>query len=296
MRMLLILQLSLVVADLVVILLLATPIPTAAQALPGCQDHCGNLSIPYPFGIGPGCYLQPQFNITCNQSSQPPKAQLLTSNIIITNFSIEDGELQILQYVAEDCYDAQGNSTGHNVPRLWVPPPYTISHTKNKFYVLGCDTYAFFRGYREDQKFTTGCLSICDSLGNVVDEQNTCSGVGCCQTSIPGGLKNQTVTLKSFRNHSDILGFNPCSYSFIVQDGQFEFNGINFQQLNNRTLLPAALNWEIGNQSCDAAQKSEGFACKGNSNCTTVGSAGYTCKCKPGYHGNPYHPDGCQGI
>ncbi|XP_016648179.1 PREDICTED: putative wall-associated receptor kinase-like 16 [Prunus mume] len=294
--MLLILQLSVVVADLVVILLLATPIPTAAQALPGCQDHCGNLSIPYPFGIGPGCYLQPQFNITCNQSSQHPKVQLLTSNIIITNFSIEEGELQILQYVAEDCYDAQGNPTGRNVPRLWVPPPYTISHTKNKFYALGCDTYSFFSGYREDQKFTTGCMSICDSLDNAVDGQNTCSGVGCCQTSIPSGLKNQTVTLKSFRNHTGIWDFNPCSYSFIVQDGQFEFNGTSFQQLNNRTLLPAALNWEIGNQSCDAAQKSEGFACKGNSNCTTVGSAGYICKCMPGYHGNPYHPDGCQDI
>ncbi|CAL9016002.1 unnamed protein product [Prunus brigantina] len=298
MRMLLILQLSLVVADLVVILLLATPNPTAAQALPGCQDHCGNLSIPYPFGIGPGCYLQPQFNITCNQSSQsqPPKAQLMTGNLIITNFSIEEGELQILQYVAVDCYDAQGNQTGRNVPRLWVPPPYTISHTKNKFYALGCDTYSFFSGYRDDQEFTTGCMSICSSLGNAVDGQNTCSGVGCCQTSIPSGLKNQTVTLKSFYNHLGIWTFNPCSYSFIVQDGQFEFNGTSFQQLNNRTLLPAVLNWEIGNQPCDAAKKRDDFACKGNSNCTTVGSAGYICKCMPGYHGNPYHPDGCQDI
>ncbi|XP_034211327.1 putative wall-associated receptor kinase-like 16 [Prunus dulcis] len=293
-RMLIILQLSLVMVGLVVILLLATPIATAAQALPGCQDHCGNLTIPYPFGIGPGCYLQPEFNITCNQSTQPPTANLKTSNIKITNISLEEGELQILQYVAEDCYNAQGNRTSGIVPRLQVSPPYTISHTKNKFYALGCDTLAYFTGYRGNQRYTTGCMSICDSLDMAVDEQDTCSGVGCCQVSIPSGLKNQTVMLTSPTNRTGIWDSNPCSYAFIVQADRFEFSRTSLQLMNNKSLLPAVLNWEIGNQSCDTAKKSEGFACKGNSNCTTVGSAGYICKCMPGYHGNPYHPDGCQ--
>ncbi|PQQ08635.1 hypothetical protein Pyn_31400 [Prunus yedoensis var. nudiflora] len=279
--------------ELVVILLLATPIATAAQALPGCQDHCGNLTIPYPFGIGPGCYLQPEFNITCNQSTQAPTATLGTSNIKITNISHEDGELQIQQYVAEDCYNA-GNRTGGNVPRLRVSPPYTISHTKNKFYALGCNTLAYFTGYRGDQGYTTGCVSICDSLDMAVDEQDTCSGVGCCQVSIPSGLKNQTVMLTSPSNRTAVWDSNHCSYAFIVQADRFEFSRTSLQMMDNTSLLPAVLNWEIGNQSCDAAQKSEGFACKGNSTCTTVGSAGYICKCMPGYHGNPYHPDGCQ--
>ncbi|KAL6198511.1 hypothetical protein ACLB2K_028300 [Fragaria x ananassa] len=44
------------------------------QSLPGCPGQCGNLTVPYPFGIGEGCYLRERFNITCNESSQPSTA------------------------------------------------------------------------------------------------------------------------------------------------------------------------------------------------------------------------------
>ncbi|TQD77133.1 hypothetical protein C1H46_037337 [Malus baccata] len=295
-----ILHLSLVMV-VVVTILLATPTPTTAQSLlppqarPDCPDHCGNLTIPYPFGIGDGCYLDDRFNITCNISTQPPTAFLNTTNIEITNISLYDGELQILQFAAKDCYDAQGNSTGRTRSKLWVSPPYTISHTKNVFVVVGCDTYAFFIGYQGEQKYTTGCMSICVSLDNAIDQQDTCSGVGCCQTKIPSGLKNQTVRLKSFYNHTYVWDFNPCSYAFLVQEGEFNFNCTSFRELNDKTRVPAILDWEIGNESCDIAAKNKGtFGCKGNSSCHNR-SSGYICRCLPGYEGNPYLPDGCQG-
>ncbi|KAB2601557.1 wall-associated receptor kinase 3-like [Pyrus ussuriensis x Pyrus communis] len=298
-----ILHLSLVMV-VVVTILLGTPTPTTAQsllppqrALPRCLDHCGNLRIPYPFGIGDGCYLRPQFNITCNYSTQPPTAFLSASNIAITNISLYDGELQILQFTCSDCYDAQGNSTRSNIPELWVSPPYTISETKNVFVAVGCDTYAFFIGYRGEEEYTTGCMSKCDNLGNAIDQRDTCSGVGCCQTKIPSGLKNRTVTLGSFNNYIYVRDSHRCSYAFLVQEGEFNFNSTSVRELNDTTQRPAIIDWVIGNESCDIAAKNEStFACKANSYCHYRSSGGYICRCQSGYGGNPYLPGGCQDI
>ncbi|XP_050108742.1 putative wall-associated receptor kinase-like 16 isoform X5 [Malus sylvestris] len=222
---------------------------------------------------------------------------MMKGNLEITKISLHDGELQILQFAANDCYNAQGNRTGPNSPWFGVPPPYTISETKNMFVAVGCDTYAYFTGYRGEKEYTTGCMSECDNLGNAIDQRDTCSGVGCCQTKIPSGLQNRTVTLGSFNNYMDVQDSHRCSYAFLVQEGKFNFNNTSFRELNETTKLPAIIDWVIGNESCDIAAKNEStFACKANSYCHNRSSGGYICRCPSGYEGNPYLPGGCQDI
>jgi hypothetical protein len=62
--------------------------------------------------------------------------------------------------------------------------PYRFSDVHNKFTVIGCSTLAYIwdntgKGYQ------SGCVSTCSNLSDLVD--GSCSGMGCCQTAIPGG-------------------------------------------------------------------------------------------------------------
>ncbi|XP_021802309.1 wall-associated receptor kinase 2-like, partial [Prunus avium] len=297
----LIMQSSLVMVVVLVALAAAITAEAAAQPRPGCLTQCGNLTVPFPFGMEVGCYKDDKFFINCSSSTNPPTAYLMQGNLPVTDISLEEGEIQVKQFVARDCYDKQGVRTNSLDPQLWVSP-YTISSTKNKFVAVGCDTYALFKGYGADEeRFFTGCMSLCDSLDSA--EKDSCSGIGCCQTSIPSGLKNQTLELSSYYNHTFIKGSNPCGYAFVVQEGQFNFSPeTSFQQLKSNNMLPMILNWEIGNESCRAAQKSVDYPCHNKTKCVdrntnkTSASSGYFCQCLPGYQGNPYLPDGCQDI
>ncbi|KAM3344866.1 hypothetical protein P3S68_024575 [Capsicum galapagoense] len=60
-------------------------------AKPGCQTKCGNLTVPYPFGIGidAGCSIDSSFDIRCDTSSDPPIAYLYTGYSSIVTASTD---------------------------------------------------------------------------------------------------------------------------------------------------------------------------------------------------------------
>ncbi|KAL6317808.1 hypothetical protein AAG906_030562 [Vitis piasezkii] len=260
-------------------LLLASMAEAAvAQAKPGCPDRCGNISIPYPFGTKKDCYHSQNFLLHCNDSVVPHKLTI-GEGVEVVSISLKLGELKILNFLGRDCYNSYGGLVYENDPWLRLGSGYTISGKRNKFIAVGCDTYAIVRAYKGEERYTTGCMSVCDSITNV--KSGSCSGIGCCETSIPEGTTDFTVKLSSHNNHSSIWAFNPCSYAFVVEETHFKFSSNQFRDLNNTKDLPVVLDWRIGKES-------ECYE--------PYDRSGYLCKCLDGYHGNPYLPDGCQDI
>ncbi|PQQ13891.1 putative wall-associated receptor kinase-like 16 isoform X1 [Prunus yedoensis var. nudiflora] len=263
----------------------------------GCKDKCGSVSIPYPFGTTSNCYYNEDFLITCNYIYNPPKPFLRESNIEVTNISV-DGKLYIKQLISIKCFNKSG-TLGSGSDKFLSLKKFVISDTDNKFVAVGCDTSAEIIGYKSDAyaAYTAGCSTTCGRIEDVANY--SCSGIGCCQTSIAKGMTYFEVSVTSFKNHTKVWDFSPCSYAFVVEEGKFNFSSNMLKDLEDKESLPAVLDWSIGNKACEVVEKNKklmNYTCQKNSTCHDVDNGfGYRCNCTRGYHGNPYL-NGCVDI
>ena len=171
---------------------------------------------------------------------------------------------------------------------------FPISNTRNKFTAIGCDTNAVINGSK-GTRYTTGCMSVCDSTRAVVE--GSCSGIGCCETAIPTGVVDFNISVLSYYNHVSVWDFNPCSYAFMAEERAYNFSTRDLLDLKGNK-IPMVLNWAIGDQNCNEAKEGlESYACMANSDCHDSNNGpGYRCSCSKGYQGNPYLKDGCRGC
>ncbi|PIA65119.1 hypothetical protein AQUCO_00100545v1 [Aquilegia coerulea] len=262
------------------------------EILPGCQPKCGNVTVPYPFGIGAKCSIDTWANINCNTTFNPPKPFI--GDYEVVQFS--QTEVRIKNFVAVSCYNQSGNLTDQVFASMsLVGTPYTFSSTKNIVTVLGCDTMVLTRG-SNTLNYSSGCISICDTKENVID--GTCSGIGCCETSIPKGLQEFYALVGTIYYHTKVWSFDSCGYAFLGEQNMYSFKVSDFTNSSHLTDIPLVLNYAVGNQTCkQAKQNSTAFACKDNSYCyDSVDHTGYLCSCNEGYEGNPYLKQGCQDV
>ncbi|URE21613.1 Wall-associated receptor kinase [Musa troglodytarum] len=266
---------------------------TAPMSKPGCPNKCGEVDIPYPFGTGTDCFMQ-GYDITCSNTTDPPKAFISAGNIEILRISLVDHELTVRIYMAKWCYDHPFHANTS------VDYPYLFSATRNKFTVVGCSTLAYIGGNHDTHSYTSGCISICHEESSV-SEGPSCDGLGCCQTSIPTELNVFNTYFDVNFDKGNVQSFSPCNYAFLADQDWFQFDKSKLSEdfgIKNNDRSPAVLDWAIRSpSSCpDAEAHPETYACRGgNTTClNSTNGDGYRCMCAEGYTGNPYLVGGCQ--
>ncbi|KAK4415051.1 Wall-associated receptor kinase [Sesamum alatum] len=271
--------------------------PTIAK--PGCPSKCGDLAVPYPFGIGrgTGCGIGEFFELDCNNAFDPPRASI--ANIQV--YQISDNQMRISNIMARKCYNGSNEEIIQSkfISTDISVTPYSFSEL-NRFTVIGCNDFAEVTGGASGRNFSAGCFSACLKLEDV--RGGYCSGTGCCETSLAkstffiGGLNAREP-------NTSVSSFNPCSYAFVGEQKLFVFNGAsdltdpNFMD-RVMTTVPIVLDWAIGNLTCAEVRNSTDYACQANSNCVDSDRwlGGYRCSCNEGYEGNPYLDPGCTDI
>lgn len=300
--------------------MLAVAAAAAGSGGGGCTRSCGNINVPYPFGVEAGCYY-PGFNLTCNHHSYRPPTLFLVDGagtshqvleISIPNATVRINSSRIAFTKSDD------NKQATVINRTWeVTGPYYLSHRPSNTVVLvGCQARVDVRG-GSNNTLISSCTAVCPSpdAGTIYigAGDGSCSGVGCCQANIVLRYSRYTVQIHDLQGQdapsSSPVIFNGSAY---IVDQPFNYTPFTFLEGNFPEALPAMLGWFIvgdnstcpmpTNESAPAPAPASAAECRSvHSFCQGYSDSadhvvGYQCHCSPGYQGNPYVKDGCYGM
>ncbi|XP_078163160.1 wall-associated receptor kinase 5-like [Carex rostrata] len=259
-----------------------------------CLTNCSTINIEYPFGTDINCDALQGFELTCNQSYQPPKLFLANSSVEVLNISYLNSTALVRSKVVST------NQSNYSESWSLFPPngPYTMSTTKNKFVATGCGTLAQLSSPdQQPQQVISACVSVCVSEAST-PINGSCTGIGCCKSSIPISNNSFEFQLTSV-NQMTPSATKFSNKAFIVEETWLNGEGWYTNLTDDQSVaVPVLLDWKINGSSCSIAQGMSNYQCQSeNSYCVNYTSGtGYQCKCSNGYDGNPYKKNGCQDI
>ncbi|KAL2341580.1 hypothetical protein Fmac_009520 [Flemingia macrophylla] len=280
-------------------------------AQPGCKSKCGNISIPFPFGMeNSRCYASKGFEIVCSEGEKPvPYLSMI--KLEVTFIDVLRGMVLVMNPIQRRCQrQRNGGTRGTNI--TLGESPFVYSDDYNSFVVVGCHSYGFLLSNDSE---VSGCVSMCEDHPkynrnyyknvNAVDIAS-CGGMRCCKTSMPSYLREYRVELENL--YETNLRSGECIYGLIKAD--FDHPFVNYEELsrnwapkleelNDLNDVPSVLEWEITIDTIKAFNldaDGDGHYCN-KTNVTSQpsnkGNSGYRCACQEGFQGNPYIQGGC---
>ncbi|XP_021802281.1 wall-associated receptor kinase-like 2 [Prunus avium] len=270
--------------------------PVLAQppiSKPNCQSNCGGIEIPYPFGIGTGCYINDGwFQIICDNSTENPKPFLNRTNLEVLEISVEEGTLKVKNPITfSNCTNKPNSGQTANLEGT----PFAYSQ-KNIFTAVGCGVMATITSNSNGDTISSGCKSECSI------STNNSSGHNSCQTALPSFLFDFNTSFQIFENQTR----SSCNYAFLADRDWFANNSRNFSAIRDMDNVPVVLEWSLFHSSTDvygtflevnATMISSRPICDTYNDSYSINeSLRLKCSCGGGYEGNPYLLEGCQDI
>ncbi|XP_021771626.1 wall-associated receptor kinase-like 5 isoform X2 [Chenopodium quinoa] len=210
-----------------------------------CIHRCGNINIPYPFGIGldtaRNCFRDPNFAVSCNSSSSSqPKPFLKKLNLEILEvilYPYEVGDVVTVKIPSFTTCSSRNDRTvtSHNLANS----PFKYSVTENVFVSVGCDGYALL--LNETGGIVAGCATVCTlQPPAAVLRENRCIGYGCCQAQ----FMNHYTEIKKYSisvSTNNISG--NCRSAFLISKEYLEANASLSSAIAS---VPVVLEWGSG--------------------------------------------------
>ncbi|EEE61813.1 hypothetical protein OsJ_16434 [Oryza sativa Japonica Group] len=289
----------------------------APVALPGCPETCGNVTVPYPFGIGHGCFRD-GFELACDEThpAAPPKLRFARNGVEVIDISLPSGTVRVATRML-------GTDSSSSLPRqlngswpagLPANGSLAVSTRHNRFVAMGCNLLANLVA-NDDDDYISVCAALCvvrSALPRDAAAASSCSGFGCCQTPVARGLPSYGVHLNDLTQRSVTVGSYGAAF---IADGEW-FAGeqrslqLGFvadpRKLADSTAVPTVLEWSL---DMDRDQDMFWYDTRVSqwTRCVSVHSAiddavdgnlygRARCNCSKGYEGNPYLANGCQGL
>ena len=273
----------------------------APMAKPNCDSSCGNLQIPYPFGIGPDCYMDKLFEVVCNENGSSAKGfltsidkEVLQINISNKRYYYSESTVQVQMPII---YSNNCRSPGSGAALNISGSPFNFSFVYNTFVSVGCDNFAKITG---PGPVVFGCESHCNkSKISKIVERTRCSGFNCCEsTYFPSNQQEIQVEFRRI-DGSKAREEEGCKYAFLVDQNRLESKKLDPFSVQYLETVPMVLEWAISKRTTKGRNMYESLNKRREVMCSFSGYGNdfgsFTCDCANGYEGNPYLPGGCQG-
>ena len=289
-----------VVMRITFLLLLTYELAEAAApiAKPNCSDSCGNIYIPYPFGMTTGCYFNDWFKIVCKETGGFPKAFLPRIGMEVLEINITDpyndhyfwidpGLVRVnMPIVSSNCK----NRSSRHIDGVNISgSPFFFSSYRDRFISVGCDNLALMTGI--NPMVVVGCKSNCIDKSLIEDsELKHCSGFNCCMTRVPSGSKVFNASFRGIKE--EIKTSEGCKFAFLADDKWLNSTTKDLSYyVQFLEYVPVVLEWTASEFTTLDPKELR----RRNSEAYTTDYGAEYYYCLGGYQGNSYLSTGCQG-